>query len=78
MKKALEKGNKMWNVIRRATNTDNNTLPRRINHEGKMVTSSKEIANIFINFFKHKIEEIPESLRESDLDLLLFLKFLIP
>ena len=68
----------MWKSIKMVTNDDNCTLPRRLNHEGKLITSTKEIANICMRFFINKIEDIRNGFRNSELDPLMFLRFLIP
>ena len=74
----LNNSRKLWKSIQVVTNDDNATLPRRINFEGRTINSSKEIANICMKYFINKIESIRNRFKNSELDPLMFLRFLIP
>ena len=67
----------IWKSIKLVTNKNTATLPRRINVEGKSITSSKAIENECILFFKNKMDLIHAKFRDSDLNPLLFLEFLL-
>ena len=56
MSNVLNNTKTLWKAIKLVTNEDNSTLPRRIIVGGKFITSSKEIAQQCILFFKDKIE----------------------
>ena len=75
--RVLNNTNQIWKAIQLVTNEDNSSVPRRINWNGESLTSSKKIANVCIDFFKNKIEMIRQKFKESDIDPLQFLKFLI-
>ena len=68
---------KIWKTIKIVTNDDNGTLPRRIQHKGRIITSAKEKANHCISFSIIDIKDIRAQFRISYLAPLMFLRFLI-
>ena len=74
----LNRTKTLWKTVKHITNDDNSTLPRRILFNGTCYTSVKKICEISNRFFKDKIEDIRKTFRETDLDPMRFLSFLIP
>ena len=68
----------MWKVIKQETNQDQTSLPRRINVDGISYTSSKKIADKYNDFIKEKIEKLRATFKDSKVDPIEILEYIIP
>ena len=78
IEKKFEDKKTQWKFLRKFNNKNNQQIQNNISHNGKQVTSPKEIANIANNFFVNKIIQIREKFTNFNIDPIELLESLIP